>query len=330
MKKVVVLGGDGVFGNHTVARTLADPAVEQVVSIGRNVRKHDAFSLGIGNSDPRFQYRQIHIVFEHDRLIEALDDIKPDTIINFAAQGEGAASWKYSWRYFETNATAIARICEDLMKRDYLERWIQISSSEIYGSVKEPITEEGAIQPTSPYAASKAAGDMYLLSISKTQDFPVILVRPSNAYGPGQQLHRIVPRAALFGLMGQKLPLHGGGEVLKSYLYTTDLAEGIHLVTLRGKPGGVYNIGPDDPVKIKKIVELVAAELDMPFDDLVDITDPRFGEDKVYWLDSSLVKNELGWAPSVDLKEGVAHTVKWARENLDYLRRQNSTFEFKA
>jgi len=149
--------------------------------------------------------------------LEQLDKIRPEVIINYAAQCEGAVSWKNSWRFFETNSMALARLCEELMKpeRKWLERFIQIGTSEMYGSVSHAAKEDEPIKPSSPYAASKVAFDMHLMSIHKFLKFPMNIIRPSNAYCPGQLLHRVVPKTILCGLTGQKLPLQGGGQAEK-------------------------------------------------------------------------------------------------------------------
>jgi dTDP-glucose 4,6-dehydratase len=330
MTKYVVLGGNGVFGVHTAFYLLSRKDTRRVICVGRNPEKPEPFTLDLGRGDPRYTYHQIHIVFEQDRLMEMLDAEKPDVIINFAAQGEGAASWKYSWRYFDTNATALARIAEDLMKRDYLKRWIQIGTSELYGSVSAPAREDDPIRPSSPYAASKAAGDMYLISIANTLKFPMNLVRPSNAYAPGQQLHRILPRAVVCGLSGQKLPLHGGGVAKKSYIHATDLARAIYLVAQRAELGKVYNVGPQEPVAIRDLVDMTAAEIGLSLEQLCEISPPRFGEDWTYWLDSTAIGKDLGWEPEIDLKSGIADMVAWGRKYLDQLAQLPQTYTFHA
>ena len=147
-----------------------------------------------------------------------------------AAQGEGAVSWKHSWRFFETNSMALARLAEELGKRDYLQRFIQIGTSELYGSVDHAAREDDPIRPSSPYAASKAAFDLHLMSVHRFLKFPMNIIRPSNAYCPAQLLHRVVPKAVVAGLTGRKLPLHGGGRAEKSYIHAKDLGRAIHLV----------------------------------------------------------------------------------------------------
>ena len=214
-KTYAILGGGGSFGIHAAFYLLDHAEPTKVLGIGRNPLRSSAFSLGI-DQRPRYEYHARHITYELDLLLELLDREKPQVIVNFAAQGEGAVSWKHSWRFFETNSMALARLSEELMKRDWLERFIQIGTSEMYGSVDHATKEDEPIKPSSPYAASKVAFDMYLLSVAKFMKFPMNILRPSNAYCPGQLLHRVVPKAVLCGLTGKKLPLHGGGRAEKT------------------------------------------------------------------------------------------------------------------
>jgi len=249
-----------------------------------------------------------------DLLLELLDKIKPDVIVNFAAQGEGAVSWKHSWRFFETNSMALAKLCEELMKRDWLERFIQIGTSEMYGSVSHATKEDEPIKPTSPYAASKVAFDMYLMSVFQYLKFPMNIIRPSNAYCPGQLLHRVIPKAIMCGLNGKKLPLQGGGRAEKSYIHARDLGRAIHLVAEGAKLGKIYNAGPTHPTSIKQVVELCAEALNMPFDQLCEMAPDRLGQDSRYWLDSSAIKADLGWEPQVFWAEGLQEMVEWGRK----------------
>jgi dTDP-glucose 4,6-dehydratase len=330
MKTYVILGGNGVFGIHTAFYLLKQADTKRVICVGRNPEKSEPFTLNLGKGDPRYKYYQIHVVFEQDRLFEMFDQERPDVIINYAAQGEGAASWKYSWRYYETNATALARMTEDLMKRDYLERWIQIGTSELYGSVNRAVPETAPLLPTSPYAASKAAGDMHLISIAKTQNFRMNIIRPSNAYAPGQQLYRILPRTVICGLSGQKLPLHGGGVAKKSYIHALDLSEAIYLVAQKAEFGKIYNVGPKEPVAIRHLVELAAKEMGISFEALCNVTPPRFGEDSIYWLDSTAIEKDLGWRPQTPLERGVKDMVDWGRKYIDKLVAMPQTYTFHA
>jgi dTDP-glucose 4,6-dehydratase len=318
-KTYAILGAGGSFGIHTAFYLLRHAAPKKVIGIGRNPLRPEPFSLNV-DKQAGYAYHAYHITYELDSVMEVLDRERPQVIVNYAAQGEGAVSWSKSWRFYETNAMGLARLAEQLMHRDYLERFIQIGTSELYGAVDFPASEDTPIRPTSPYAASKAAFDMHLLSIHKVLRFPMNIIRPSNAYCPGQLLHRVIPKAVVCGLTGRKLPLHGGGRAEKSYIHARDLARAIHLVAEHAPLGTVYNAGPKDPTSIRRVVELTAEALRVPFEELCEVTDDRVGQDARYWLDSSAIKRDVGWEPQIGWTDGLAEMVDWGRTYLDQLR----------
>ena len=318
-KTYMVLGGGGSFGIHTSSYLLDHARPKKVIGVGRNLLRSEPFSLGIERRD-KFEYHAKHLTYELDLLMELIDREKPEVIINFAAQGEGAVSWKHSWRFFETNAMALARFSEELMSRPWIERFVQIGTSEMYGSVEHATSETEPIKPTSPYAASKVAFDMYLESVYKYLNFPMNIIRPSNAYCPGQLLHRVIPKAVLYGLTGQILPLHGGGKAEKSYMHARDLARAIHLVIESAPLGEIYNVGPLHPTSIREVVERTALALDIPFEELCEVTDDRLGQDSRYWLDSSKIRTQLGWEPEISWESGLGEMVAWGRKYLPELK----------
>jgi dTDP-glucose 4,6-dehydratase len=329
VKTYVLLGGGGVFAVHYAKYLLERGNAGKVICIGRNPPAAAPFTLEVGADDSRYRYEQVHIVFEQDRLFELLDGERPAVIVNFAALAY-ATSWDKSYRYYETNLVALARICEQLMKRDYLERFIQIGTSELYGSVDCPATEDAPLRPTSPYAVSKMAGDLHLETMWAARGFPMNIIRPSNAYGPGQLLYRVLPRAVHCGLKGRRLPLQGGGTVRKSYIHAADLAHAIHLIAEHAPLGRTYNAGPAEPVTIRHLVELVAEELGLPFDALCAVTPGRAGEDSQYWLDSTRIRQELGWKPTIGLREGVRDMIAWGRRYLDRFPDDPADFVLRA
>jgi dTDP-glucose 4,6-dehydratase len=330
MTRYCVLGGGGSFGLHTSKYLLDNADTDRVIAIGRSPPKPECFTLGVGDGDPRYRYYACHISFEIDLLMELLDRERPQVFINFAAQGEGAASFKHSWRYFKTNCVALANLTEVLHSRDYLERFIHIGTSELYGSVDHAATEDEPIKPTSPYAWSKAAFDGYLMSIHKHLDFPMNIIRPSNAYGPGQQLHRLIPKAVLFGLTGRKLPLHGGGRAQKSYIHSRDLARAIHLVAEKAPLGAVYNAGPKVPTSIRDVVWTIANVLALQFDELCEVTDDREHQDQRYWLDSSAIWRDVGWNQQIGWDEGLDEMAAWGHKYLPQLRTLPTDFVMRA
>lgn len=326
-KTYMVLGAGGSFGIHTAFYLLEHANPKKVIGVGRNPLRSEPFSLNI-EKQKNYEYHTRHIYYEQDLLLELIDKEKPEIIINYAAQGEGAVSWKHSWRFFETNSVALSKLTEELYERSgsYLEHFIQIGTSEMYGSVDHAVTEDEPIKPSSPYAASKVAFDMFLQSYHKFKDFPMTILRPSNCYCPGQLLHRVIPRTIWCGLTGRKLPLHGGGKAEKSYLHARDLARAIHLVSEYPAEGKIYNVGPPEPTSIKKVVELCADALHMDFDDLCEVTEDRLGQDSRYWLDSSAIKNDFGWQQEIGWYSGLIEMVEWGKKYLDQIEHLNPTY----
>lgn len=318
-KTYAILGGGGSFGIHTAFHLLDHAAPKKVIGIGRNSLRPEPFSLNIEKRKD-YEYYVYHLTYELDLLLELLDREKPEIIINYAAQGEGAVSWSHSWRFFETNCVGLTRLVEELMKRDWLERFVHIGTSELYGSVDHAAREDDPIRPSSPYAASKAAFDWYLLSVERFLNFPMTIVRPSNCYCPGQLLHRVIPKAVVYGLKGDRMPLHGGGRAEKSYIHADDLAAAIRLIVDKAPLGAVYNCGPAEPTSIRRVVETVAERLGVPFERLCEVTGDRLGEDARYWLDSSALRRDTGWEPRIGWDAGIDDMIAWGRRYFDTLK----------
>lgn len=307
--KIATLGAGGCFGLN-FARHVASHGIDQF-GIGRSGPKLPAFWL----APEHYRFRALHITHELEYIMQYLDAERPDVIVNFAAQGEGAASFGADcWRFYETNTVALVRLVEELRKRDYLQRFVHIGTSELYGSVTAPATEDAPIDPSSPYAISKAAFDQHLKTMHRIHGFPMNIVRPSNCYTPGQQLHRVIPRAIIYGFAGRKLQLHGGGKAEKSYLDADDLSEAILRVIEKAPLGKIYNCGPDEPVAIRKVVGMVADALGLRFPDLAEVAPERTGQDGRYWLDSTALKTDTGWQPTIAMPDGIARMVAWVRK----------------
>jgi dTDP-glucose 4,6-dehydratase len=321
--KFCILGGGGCFGINT-AKYLLEQG-HHVLSVGRFGEKPAPFSLEL--SHEHYRYVAFNINTERDMLLDELDVYRPHYLVNYAALAEVPLSFKYPDRYFETNLLAPIRLHMELAKRDYLNKWIQIGSSEIYGAIGEtPAKEDNPPRCSTPYAVSKATFDMYLMTLS---DFPWLIVRPSNAYCPGQLLHRVLPRAVLCGLTGEKMPLHGGGVVRKSYFHANDLAKAIELLAFRGITQNIYNVGPLQSVAIRDIVGLVAKHFGKSLEKFCDITPGRAVEDNHFWLDSSKIR-EIGWKDQISIEQGVIDMILWGRKYERQLCGMSPKYEMRA
>jgi len=329
-QRFVILGGDGVFGVHLAKLLLGKPSTEKVISIGRNTRKHSAFTLGVGNQDFRFDYFQFHLLHDLEFLIEKLDEVKPECIINFAGIAY-ATSWKNSSHYYNTNLVALAKIIEMLLSRNYFKHWMQIGSAEVYGSASEMAsTELDLPNPTSPYAVSKLAADLHLKTYFDAVNFPMNIIRPCNSYGPGQPLYRVIPKAILLGLNNEVFPLEGGGKVLKTYMHAQDMAEAIFQIISSAPLGEIYNAGTNDIFSIKDIVEKIGFLLNLDPKEFIQEVEGRRTEDFKYWLDSNKIKNDLKWEPKISLDQGLKEMISWVKENKDYLNSSSRVFQLRS
>ena len=315
--KILILGAGGCFGQN-----LADYAIKEghrVIGIGRSPKKPKCFSLGID-----FPYYPYHIAFELDYILERVRYFKPDVIVNYAAQGEGAASWgKDNWRFYNTNCTALVKLVAAIDCH-----FIQIGSSEVYGSVTTPASESSLLNPTSPYSVSKAAFDLHLVAMHKIKGLPMNIIRPSNCIVEGQQLHRIVPKSLISGLTRRRIPLHGGGVARKSYLHATDLSRAVMTVIKSGTMGEIYNIGPDKPTAIADVVRMCLIASGGSWDELVEVSPERTGQDSCYWISSEKVK-ALGWKQEISLPDGIQIVLDWVKAYPELLE-MDTSFQMRA
>lgn len=241
-------------------------------------------------------------------------------VANFAAQSMVAESWLTPVHWYQTNVVANVRLHEELRKWDGLKKYLHVTTPEVYGSCSGVVREDAPFNPSTPYAASRAACDLHLMTFFKRYNFPVVFTRAANVYGPGQQLYRIVPRAALFSRLQKKLPLHGGGHSTRAFIHGKDVATASLAILDRGQPGQVYHLSTDRFIAIRDLVSMIAQKTGSSFEKLAEVTEDRPGKDAAYLLDSTRAKQELGWAPAVDLEAGADSVIRWIDQNLSTLR----------
>ena len=309
-----LLGGGGAFALN-YARHLESASIKHF-GIGRSGPKDPAFWL----VEPWYEFHALHLGKQLDETMAVLDKHRPEVIVNFAAQGEGAASFGANAPdFFDTNCTALVRLVLELQKRSYLKRFVHIGTSELYGSTEKPAKVTDPLRPSSPYAISKAAFDQYLVAMHKTSGFPMNIVRPSNCMTEGQQLYRIVPKAAVHALAGRKLPLHGGGMAQKSYLHATDLSRAISLVIEKAPVGKIYNVAPASAIHIKTVVNNVAELCGISFEELVDEVPDRVGQDAKYALDATEIAKDTGWTQTIGINKAIEKVVNWVKKHPELL-----------
>ena len=313
--KYCIVGGGGCFGLN-LARYLSSVGHE-CFGIGRSGPKIAPFWLAPKN----YRFYAYHTLFDLEYMVKLLDREKPQIMVNFAAQGEGAASFDSDcWRFYATNCVSLVRLVEAVRGKSWLKQFIHIGSSEVYGPVKKAAKETNVLNPTSPYSVSKAAFDLHLQVMHRIHSFPMNIVRPSNCYTPGQQLHRIIPKAIIYALSGKKLPLHGGGRAQKSYLHADDLSKAICLIAEHAPIGAIYNCGSRLPISIETVVQTCAEVCGISLEELVERVPDRKGQDSQYWLDSSELEKVTSWKPTVEFQIGVEQMVTWIKSYPELLK----------
>jgi dTDP-glucose 4,6-dehydratase len=320
MEKIIVIGSNSFSGAHFVDYALEQKA--DVIGISRSPEPHSVFLPYKKRQNSLFRFYQMDINKDMANIIKISDEFEPDYIVNFAVQGMVAESWQHPEHWFQTNTVATIKLHDELRKRVYLKKYIHISTPEVYGSCEGQVRENTDYQPSTPYAVSRAATDMSLMSFFKAYDFPVVFTRAANVYGAGQQLYRIIPRAVLFFMTGRTLQLHGGGHSVRSFIHIRDVAVGTLRVARHAAPGEIYHFSTTRNVSIRALVEMIALQLGLSFADHVEVVGERLGKDAAYLLDSSNAREKLGWQAQITLEQGIEETIGWVKDNLDELNKQ--------
>ncbi len=318
MKTVAVIGSNSFSGADFVDLLLAETDF-RVVGISRSAEKSALYLPYLGGGDlSRFSFHQLDMNREMPELLQLLADLQPAYVVNFAALTEVAASWKDSDQWFATNAVTVAALTSWLRGKDWLEKFVQISTPEVYGSCEGRVMEDAPFDPSTPYAASKAAADLMVASLVKTWAFPAVTIRATNVYGAHQQLYKIIPRTAIYLRRGDTIELHGGGKAVKSFIHIRDVSRGELAAMLEGKPGEVFHLSPEgDGIAIRDLVRRMCETMDRSFDTCTRATEERPGQDKAYVIDCSKARADLGWRPRIGLDEGLREVIQWVARNWD-------------
>ncbi len=314
--RYAILGSNSFAGAAFVARAVRDGA--EVVGFNRSPEGSDIF-LPYRELPKAINYKfyQADINRDLPLILEVLDAFRPQVVVDFAGQGMVAESWQEPGQWYTTNIISKVRLHDQLRRFAWLERYVRVSTPEVYGSQDQLIKESWYYNPSTPYAVSHAAIDMSLRAFHQNYGFPVVFARFANFYGPGQQLYRIVPRAIICALTGRKLQLHGGGTSVRAFIEAGDVADGIMRAAAAGMTGQIYHFSSDRFLTIRQAVETICQRVGVAFDSMVEVAPDRAGKDQAYLMDSSKAKAQLGWEETVSFEAGVDATVDWVKKNLE-------------
>lgn len=335
MSKIAVIGSNSFSGSHFINRIFSSSDYE-IIGISRSPEYQSLFLpySQIRNHSPRefskrFRFFQFDINKQLSEMVRLLDVLKPDIIVNFAAQGNVASSWTEPEHWLKTNTLALANLTFHLRDTDYLKKFVQISTPEIYGFCLNLKEDSGYYNPSTPYAVSKVAGDLFLSAMFKKYKFPVCFVRSTNFYGPCQQLYRLIPRTIIYLKSGKKIPLHGDGKVLRDFINIYDVVDGIVRVVNRGKIGQAYHFSSGNLIKIKNLVKIVCGQMGFDFEKSVEFSNDRSDQDSSFGIDSSKAREELKWQPKICLRDGISEVINWIEDNWSKILEQPSEYIHK-
>jgi len=295
----------------------------KVIGISRSEEPHLVFLPYKWHSDQSgFAFNQLDLNHDLAKIVKLILDFQPKYVVNYAAQSMVGRSWEHPEHWFQTNVVATVKLHDELRKLDFLEKYVHVSTPEVYGHCEGLIKENVIYKPSSPYGVSRAAADMSLMSFFAAYNFPVVFTRAANVYGHGQQLYRIIPRTILYFLIGKKLPLHGGGHSVRSFIHIRDVADATLKITRYAEPGNIFHLSTERNISIRSLVKLIADRMGVDFENNVEVVGDRLGKDAAYLLDSSKARETLGWKDEISLEQGIDETIDWVEDNLDTLKNQ--------
>jgi dTDP-glucose 4,6-dehydratase len=301
--RLLVTGAAGFIGSTYVHLLHGDHEVtvlDKLTYAGRRENLPENVDLVVGSIEDR------------DLVLQLTEGV--DAVVNFAAESHVDRSIADQEAFARTHVIGTS-VLLDAARERAVPRFLQVSTDEVYGSIAEgSFTEGSALDPSSPYSATKAGGDLLVSAHAHTYGVEALICRGSNNYGPRQYPEKLIPLCVLNALNGDPLPVYGDGRQVRNWLYVEDFCHAIHTVLLGGRPGEAYNVGGPDECEnldvVRRILELTGRDKS-----LIEHVRDRPGHDRRYSLSSDKLRSELGWKPEIRFDEGLERTVEWYRDN---------------
>ena len=310
--RILVTGGCGFIGSNFIRHILSRYPDYTIVNLDALTYAGNTENLRDIQDDIRYTFVKGRI--EDATLVSRLME-RVDCVVHFAAESHVDRSIVDAQPFLMTNVIGTYTML-DAARKASVRRFVHISTDEVYGALGDTgrFDEETPLRPNSPYAASKASGDLLVRSFHETFGFPAVIVRPSNNYGPYQYPEKLIPLMITNLFEGKRVPVYGEGKNVRDWLFVEDNCRAIDLILHNGRTGETYNVGGDCE---RRNIEIVREVLKMMEKDEASITfvKDRPGHDFRYALDNSKIERELGWRPLVDGEKGLEKTIGWYRNN---------------
>ena len=320
---LLVTGGAGFIGSNFVHYVLREHPEVSLVNVDALTYCGNLENLTTVEKNPRYCFFKADIA-DYEALEPLFQDTRFDAVINFAAETHVDRSITGPSVFLRTNIVGTQNLL-DLSLKYNVNRFVQISTDEVYGSLPETgaFTEETPLAPNSPYSASKAAADFLVRAYVHTYGMNAVITRCSNNYGPYQFPEKLIPLMITNALEDKQLPIYGDGMNVRDWLHVEDHCRAVWAALEKGKSGEVYNIGGSNEWHNLALVEELLRILNKP-ESLITFVKDRPGHDRRYAIDASKIRNELGWEPAYDFASGLKQTVHWYIENKTWWRRVKS------
>ena len=308
--KMLVTGGAGFIGSNFIRYILEKYEDSEIINIDKLGYGSNLNNLkGIDSDRHTFVKGDIT---DFELVSKIIRDV--DVVVNFAAETHVDRSISNPYAFIESNIIGVYTLLESIRRYNPEVNFIQISTDEVYGDIKEgSFKEEDRLMPSSPYSASKAGGDMLVLGYGRTYNLDVKITRCTNNYGPYQFPEKLIPKTIIRAIKDLSIPVYGKGDNVRDWLYVLDHCRGIDVVINKGESREIYNISSNCEKRNIEVVKLILKLLDKPLD-LIEFVEDRPGHDVRYSLDSSKIR-ELGWKPRYSFEEGIKSTVQWYLNN---------------
>ncbi len=315
MRRLLVTGGAGFIGSNFIRWLLSHRSDIEVVNLDKLTYAGNPQNLKDLEGNPHYRFLQGDVA-DPARVEEALNGCQ--AAVHFAAETHVDRSIVDAEDFLRTNVLG-TRVLLEAARKSGSEKFIQISSDEVYGSLTDgEAQEDHPLAPNSPYSASKAAGDLLARAYFVTYGVPAVVVRGSNNYGPFQYPEKFIPLLVTQALEGEPLPIYGDGQYIREWLYVGDFCEAIGLLLQEGMPGEIYNVGSGERKINQQVAQEILRVLGRP-ESLLRRVEDRPGHDRRYAISSAKVR-DLGWRPRHRFEEGLRQVVRWYQDHPDWWR----------
>ncbi len=312
LMRILVTGGLGFIASNLIKYILNERSDVKITNVDNLSTAANPANLKDIRKDTRYKFVKADIA--EPRIISKL--VKDaEVIVNSAAETHVDRSIANPQPFFKSNTQGTFTLLEAARKNNPKARIVQVSTDEIYGDILEgSFNEDQRLRPSNPYAASKAAGDMFALAYCRTYGLDLIVTRCTNNFGPYQNPEKLIPKSIVRACLNLTIPIYGHGKQVRDWIYVLDHCAALNQVIERGRAGNIYNISAGNELSNIQVVELILDLLEKPRD-LISHVDDRPGHDARYSLDSSRIKSELGWEPKYVFPDALRMTIEWYQKN---------------